>query len=75
MFVCVLLSHGEDGRIFGTDDYIELKELFALFRGDCGKSLVGKPKLFFIQVSLLKTLKSFVVQKAGILVPLIYYYQ
>uniref|UniRef100_A0A673LVE0 Caspase-3 n=1 Tax=Sinocyclocheilus rhinocerous TaxID=307959 RepID=A0A673LVE0_9TELE len=49
MFACVLLSHGEDGRIFGTDDCIELKELFALFRGDCCKSLVGKPKLFFIQ--------------------------
>lgn len=49
MFACVLLSHGEDGRIFGTDDYIELKELFALFRGDRCKSLVGKPKLFFIQ--------------------------
>uniref|UniRef100_A0A672QAI4 Caspase-3 n=1 Tax=Sinocyclocheilus grahami TaxID=75366 RepID=A0A672QAI4_SINGR len=49
MFACVLLSHGEDERIFGTDDCIELKELFALFRGDRCKSLVGKPKLFFIQ--------------------------
>uniref|UniRef100_A0A671KAM5 Caspase-3 n=1 Tax=Sinocyclocheilus anshuiensis TaxID=1608454 RepID=A0A671KAM5_9TELE len=49
MFACVLLSHGDDGRIFGTDDCIELKELFALFRGDRCKSLVGKPKLFFIQ--------------------------
>uniref|UniRef100_A0A8C2GB00 Caspase-3 n=1 Tax=Cyprinus carpio TaxID=7962 RepID=A0A8C2GB00_CYPCA len=49
MFACVLLSHGEDGRIFGTDDCIELKELFALFRGDRCRSLVGKPKLFFIQ--------------------------
>ncbi|KAK2890816.1 hypothetical protein Q8A67_013459 [Cirrhinus molitorella] len=49
MFVCVLLSHGDDGVIFGTDGCIELKELFKLFRGDCCKSLVGKPKLFFIQ--------------------------
>ncbi|XP_073676153.1 caspase-3-like [Garra rufa] len=49
MFVCVLLSHGEEGMIFGTDDGIELKKLFALFRGDRCKSLVGKPKLFFIQ--------------------------
>ncbi|XP_058653092.1 caspase-3b isoform X3 [Onychostoma macrolepis] len=49
MFACVLLSHGEDGMIFGTDDCIEVKELFALFRGDRCKSLVGKPKLFFIQ--------------------------
>uniref|UniRef100_A0A8C1V7P7 Caspase-3 n=1 Tax=Cyprinus carpio TaxID=7962 RepID=A0A8C1V7P7_CYPCA len=49
MFACVLLSHGDDGRIFGTDGCIELKELFALFRGDRCRSLVGKPKLFFIQ--------------------------
>ncbi|KTF76634.1 hypothetical protein cypCar_00048574, partial [Cyprinus carpio] len=50
MFVCVLLSHGDDGKIYGTDDYIELKQLFTLFRGDRCKSLVGKPKLFFIQL-------------------------
>ncbi|XP_050984146.1 caspase-3b [Labeo rohita] len=49
MFVCVLLSHGEDEMIFGTDDCIKMKELFALFKGDCCRSLVGKPKLFFIQ--------------------------
>ncbi|XP_050984147.1 caspase-3-like isoform X1 [Labeo rohita] len=49
MFVCVLLSHGVEKMIFGTDSCIELKELFALFRGDRCKSLVGKPKLFFIQ--------------------------
>ncbi|XP_067312802.1 caspase-3b [Pseudorasbora parva] len=49
MFVCVLLSHGEEGLIYGTDDCIELKELFENFRGDRCASLVGKPKLFFIQ--------------------------
>ncbi|TRY89818.1 hypothetical protein DNTS_018566 [Danionella cerebrum] len=49
MFVCVLLSHGDDGVIYGTDKSIELKQLFRLFRGDRCKSLVGKPKLFFIQ--------------------------
>lgn len=49
MFACVLLSHGEDGLIYGTDDSIELKRLFAHFRGDRCTSLVGKPKLFFIQ--------------------------
>ncbi|KAK7929010.1 hypothetical protein WMY93_005405 [Mugilogobius chulae] len=37
------------GRIFGTDGSIELKYLTSLFRGDRCKSLVGKPKLFFIQ--------------------------
>nr|WJJ61467.1 caspase 3 [Andrias davidianus] len=48
-FVCILLSHGEDGTIFGTDDCIPIKTLTMLFRGDKCKSLVGKPKLFFIQ--------------------------
>ncbi|CAL8331223.1 unnamed protein product [Lota lota] len=48
-FVCVLLSHGDDGVFFGTDGSIELKSLTSLFRGDRCRSLVGKPKLFFIQ--------------------------
>ncbi|XP_035644927.1 caspase-3a [Oncorhynchus keta] len=48
-FVCVLLSHGDDGVFFGTDASIELKSLTSLFRGDRCNSLVGKPKLFFIQ--------------------------
>ncbi|XP_041837961.1 caspase-3a [Melanotaenia boesemani] len=48
-FVCVLLSHGDEGVFFGTDGSIELRYLTSLFRGDRCKSLVGKPKLFFIQ--------------------------
>uniref|UniRef100_A0A8D0BKR8 Caspase-3 n=1 Tax=Salvator merianae TaxID=96440 RepID=A0A8D0BKR8_SALMN len=48
-FVCVLLSHGEDGLIYGTDGPVELKILTSLFRGDRCKTLAGKPKLFFIQ--------------------------
>lgn len=51
-FVCVLLSHGDEGVFFGTDGSVELKYLTSLFRGDRCKSLVGKPKLFFIQVGL-----------------------
>ncbi|XP_019718062.1 caspase-3a [Hippocampus comes] len=47
--VCVLLSHGDEGVFFGTDGSIELKHLTSLFRGDRCKTLVGKPKLFFIQ--------------------------
>ncbi|XP_019377451.1 PREDICTED: caspase-3 [Gavialis gangeticus] len=48
-FVCVLLSHGEEGVIFGTDGPLELKMLTGLFKGQSCKTLVGKPKLFFIQ--------------------------
>ncbi|XP_072525806.1 caspase-3a [Salminus brasiliensis] len=47
--VCVLLSHGDEGVFFGTDGPLELKALTSLFRGDRCTSLVGKPKLFFIQ--------------------------
>lgn len=48
-FVCVLLSHGDEGVFYGTDRSVKLSELTGLFRGDRCKSLVGKPKLFFIQ--------------------------
>ncbi|XP_056385843.1 caspase-7 [Hyla sarda] len=48
-FACILLSHGEEGQIYGTDGAMAIKTLTTLFRGDKCKSLVGKPKLFFIQ--------------------------
>ncbi|KAI4902374.1 hypothetical protein NFI96_030932 [Prochilodus magdalenae] len=47
--VCVLLSHGDGGVLFGTDGAVELKSLTSLFRGGRCPSLAGKPKLFFIQ--------------------------
>ncbi|XP_033890039.2 caspase-3-like [Acipenser ruthenus] len=48
-FVCVLLSHGDEGVLYGTDDFIEIKKLTSFFKGVRCKTLVGKPKLFFIQ--------------------------
>ncbi|CAM9337614.1 unnamed protein product [Lampetra planeri] len=48
-FVCILLSHGDEGVFFGTDGSVELRYLTSLFRGDRCQSLAGKPKLFFIQ--------------------------
>lgn len=48
-FVCALLSHGEDGLLYGVDDSMPIQKLTSLFRGDRCKTLVGKPKLFFIQ--------------------------
>ncbi|KAM9329337.1 caspase-3 [Gastrophryne carolinensis] len=48
-FVCALLSHGEDGLLYGVDDSLPVKQLTSLFRGDRCRTLVGKPKLFFIQ--------------------------
>ncbi|KAG7227926.1 hypothetical protein INR49_013720 [Caranx melampygus] len=49
-FACILLSHGEEGMIYGTDGAMPIKTMTSLFRGDMCKSLVGKPKLFFIQI-------------------------
>ncbi|XP_077434343.1 caspase-3-like isoform X2 [Vanacampus margaritifer] len=48
-FVCVLLSHGEEGVIFGTDGFELLENLTKPFKGNRCRTLVGKPKLFFIQ--------------------------
>lgn len=48
-FACVLLSHGEENLIYGTDGVTAIKNLTAHFRGDRCKTLLEKPKLFFIQ--------------------------
>nr|XP_055171668.1 caspase-3 isoform X2 [Nyctereutes procyonoides] len=48
-FVCVLLSHGDEGIIFGTNGPVDLRKVTGFFRGDYCRSLTGKPKLFIIQ--------------------------
>ena len=59
-FVCVLLSHGVENMLYGTDGAVELNELTGLFRGDRCATLVGKPKLFFIQVPSHKRLSAYI---------------
>ncbi|XP_046366704.2 cell death protein 3-like isoform X1 [Haliotis rufescens] len=48
-FGCAILSHGLEGRVYATDGYISLELLVMPFKGDRCPSLVGKPKLFFLQ--------------------------
>uniref|UniRef100_A0A4W5L9S0 Caspase-8 n=2 Tax=Hucho hucho TaxID=62062 RepID=A0A4W5L9S0_9TELE len=49
-FVCCVLSHGDKGVIYGTDDEpISTNDLFSPFNGTNCSSLIGKPKAFFIQ--------------------------
>ncbi|XP_004838949.1 caspase-7 [Heterocephalus glaber] len=48
-FACILLSHGEENLIYGKDGSTPIKDLTAHFRGDRCKTLLEKPKLFFIQ--------------------------
>ncbi|KAM6220723.1 caspase-3 isoform 2-T2 [Rhynchocyon petersi] len=51
-FICVLLSHGDEGVIYGTNGPVDLKKLTYYFRGDNCRTLTGKPKLFIIQVTI-----------------------
>ncbi|XP_054773897.2 caspase-6-like [Lytechinus pictus] len=48
-FMCVFLTHGDDGIIYARDSTLELQELFEFFRGEKCPTLIGKPKLFLIQ--------------------------
>uniref|UniRef100_A0A0L8HQ77 Caspase family p20 domain-containing protein n=2 Tax=Octopus bimaculoides TaxID=37653 RepID=A0A0L8HQ77_OCTBM len=49
-FVSVILSHGEDdNEIFGIDGKVKLDELVETLLPDRCPSLIGKPKLFFVQ--------------------------
>lgn len=48
-FGCAILSHGDDGIVYGTDGIIQVESLVAPFKGDICPGLLGKPKLFFIQ--------------------------
>uniref|UniRef100_G3Q4K6 Caspase 3, apoptosis-related cysteine peptidase b n=1 Tax=Gasterosteus aculeatus aculeatus TaxID=481459 RepID=G3Q4K6_GASAC len=51
-FVCVLLSRGDEGGIYGTDgSFVNLDELTKFVDGNGCRSLVGKPKLLFIQAA------------------------
>jgi hypothetical protein len=47
--VCIL-THGIPGKLYGSNgDLIEVQKLVSLFNGDQAPTLVGKPKLFFLQ--------------------------
>lgn len=48
-FVCIVLTHGDHGNLYAYDGRYAIDHLFSNFLGDRCPSLVGKPKLFFIQ--------------------------
>uniref|UniRef100_A0A8C4WYB9 Caspase-6 n=2 Tax=Eptatretus burgeri TaxID=7764 RepID=A0A8C4WYB9_EPTBU len=48
-FICVVMTHGEPGKLFARDGAIEMEELLQPFRGNVCKTLAGKPKIFIIQ--------------------------
>ena len=49
-FVMALMSHGDEGVIYSTDDCVDIKDFVDLFRGDNCPTLNGKPKIFIFQV-------------------------
>ena len=47
---CIVLSHGLEGGVYGVDGgVVRLKKLKWYVNGEQCRSLIGKPKLFFIQ--------------------------
>lgn len=44
--ICAILTHGKEGKLYGVDGTIEIKELTEKFQVE---KLKGKPKLFFFQ--------------------------
>jgi len=52
-FGCAVLSYGREGYVYATDKLVPIETLTWPFKGDKCPSLVGKPKLFFIQVTVL----------------------
>lgn len=49
-FILTILSHGIEGAIYGTDEYlVKIDDLIGYFSSDRCPTLSGKPKLFFLQ--------------------------
>ena len=44
--VCAILTHGDEGIVFATDNEMKVRDITKLFRK---KNLAGKPKLFIFQ--------------------------
>nr|ALQ43546.1 caspase-1 [Rhipicephalus haemaphysaloides haemaphysaloides] len=48
-FVCCFLTHGESDVLYGTDGKFPVDDVMEPFHSNVCPSLLGKPKLFFIQ--------------------------
>jgi hypothetical protein len=45
-FVCVIMSHGEEGSVYGSDKSIELDQIINPFK--LNKTLAGKDSTFLL---------------------------
>lgn len=48
-FVCLVLTHGDHGNLYAYDGRYAIDHLFNNFLADRCPTLIGKPKLFFLQ--------------------------
>ncbi|XP_043934182.1 caspase-8-like isoform X2 [Protopterus annectens] len=49
-FICCILSHGDKGTVYGVDGKrVPIRDITSCFTGQQCPSLIGKPKIFFIQ--------------------------
>lgn len=48
-FACCVLTHGDHGHLYGYDSKFAIDSVFTYFLGNNCPTLVGKPKMFFIQ--------------------------
>ena len=65
-FIFSILTHGEEGVIYGTDGTISIRDLTAEFK--YSTSLAGKPKLFFFQACQGKKINTYYHLKAGLVI-------
>lgn len=71
-FACAILTHGEEGVIYATDGTIPITDVVEPFKGHNCRSLIGKPKLFFIQVRMQVTYRFLALSISRISVRLYY---
>jgi caspase 3 len=64
-FICVILNHGDEGIIYGTNGPDDRKKLTSCFRGDYCRTL-GTPKLFIIQACMGTEVDCFTESDSGI---------
>ena len=60
-FIFSILTHGEEGVIYGTDGTLSIRDLTAEFK--YSTSLAGKPKLFFFQACQGKKINTYHFQE------------
>ncbi|MEQ2206538.1 Caspase-6 [Xenoophorus captivus] len=49
-FLLAFLSHGENDHVYTYDGKISIQDITSMFKGDRCQTLVGKPKIFVVQV-------------------------